>query len=113
MWGEKKQPARFAQKIIMLKMDAFGVPFTGLQVFKAFGVAFTCLWGVVLESNSQSFPQQSVWVETDLNVKAGVCVSSSGLLWFCCAMDGSLNGNRSRAAVTAPGRAVLPRLQTP
>lgn len=47
MWGEKKQPVRFAQKIIMLKMDAFGVPFTGLQVLKAFGVAFTCLWGFV------------------------------------------------------------------
>lgn len=58
----------------MLKMDAFGVPFTGLQVLKAFGVAFTCLWGFVLEYNSQSFPQQSGWVETDLNVKAGVCV---------------------------------------
>lgn len=62
-----------------------------------------------LGSGSEVMPS---WCKGLSCLTRALWVSPSGLLWCCRAMDGSLNGNRSRAAVTAPGRAVLPPLQT-
>uniref|UniRef100_A0A8B9U4Q5 CBM21 domain-containing protein n=1 Tax=Anas zonorhyncha TaxID=75864 RepID=A0A8B9U4Q5_9AVES len=55
-----------------------------------------------LGSGSEVMPS---WCKGLSCLTLALWVSPSGLLWCCRAMDGSLNGNRSRAAVTAPGRA--------
>lgn len=58
-----------------------------------------------LGSGSEVMPS---WCKGLSCLTLALCVSSSGPLWCCRAMAGSLNANSSTAAVTAPRRAVLP-----